>query len=73
MHDYKSYAGFTIGPIHDVMSHSRKTRELWFGSYFFSWFMEKMVEKLMMSYPRIKFLVPYVEVPFKLNKSITGK
>lgn len=29
-----SLAGFTIGPLDDLMGHARKTRELWFGSYF---------------------------------------
>ncbi len=72
MTSYKSYAGFTIGPIYDVLSHSRRTRELWFGSYFFSWFMEKMVETLS-AVPENEFLVPYVEMPFDPNRSITGK
>jgi CRISPR-associated protein Cmr2 len=67
-----SYAGFTIGPIYDVLSHARKTRELWFGSYFFSWFMEKIAEELSKN-SAIEFLVPYVEKPFQTNKSITGK
>lgn len=68
----KSYAGFTIGPIYDVLSHARKTREMWFGSYFFSWFMEKMIESLAANND-IKFLVPYVANPFQPNNSITGK
>lgn len=72
MHDYKSYAGFTIGPIHDVMSHSRKTRELWFGSYFFSWFMEKMIEHLAEN-NEITFFTPYVQKPFQPNTSRAGK
>ncbi|HCC69058.1 MAG TPA: type III-B CRISPR-associated protein Cas10/Cmr2 [Nitrospiraceae bacterium] len=67
-----SYAGFTIGPIYDVLSHARKTRELWFGSYFFSWFMEKIIESLAVS-NEIDFLVPYVGKPFQSNNSITGK
>lgn len=69
---YNSYAGFTIGPIYDVLSHARKTRELWFASYFFSWFMEKMIEELVNN-SAINFLVPYVEKPFQPNKSITGR
>ncbi|HED01037.1 MAG TPA: type III-B CRISPR-associated protein Cas10/Cmr2 [Proteobacteria bacterium] len=68
----QSYAGFTIGPIYDVLSYARKTRELWFGSYFFSWFMEKIIEELAKN-SVIEFLVPYVETPFQLNNTITGK
>jgi len=67
-----TYAGFTIGPIYDVLSSARKTRELWFGSYFFSWFMEKMIEELAKN-NAIEFLVPYVAIPFQSNNSITGK
>lgn len=72
MKDVNSYAGFTIGPIYDVLSHARKTRELWFGSYFFSWFMEKMIEELAKN-NKIDFLIPYIEKPFSSNKSLTGK
>jgi CRISPR-associated protein Cmr2 len=71
-YNIQSYAGFTIGPIYDVLSHARKTRELWFGSYFFSWFMERMIEELSKN-KDIKILVPYVEDPFQPNQSITGK
>ncbi len=67
-----SYAGFTIGPIYEVLSSARKTRELWFASYIFSWFMEKMIEELSRN-SNIKFLLPYVDNPFKPNNSITGK
>lgn len=70
-----SYAGFTIGPIYDVLSHSRKTRELWFASYFFSWFMEKMIEELLET-NQIKaedFLTPYIKEPFEENNSKAGK
>ena len=68
----KSYAGFTIGPIYDVLSHARKTRELWFGSYFFSWFMERMIEQLSQD-DDIDFITPYVQKPFIQNHSRIGK
>ncbi len=70
--EIKSYAGFTIGPIYEVLSSARKTRELWFASYFFSWFMEKTIETLSKNND-IEFLMPFVEVLFKPNTSITGK
>jgi len=70
--EINSYAGFTIGPIYEVLSSARKTRELWFASYFFSWFMEKTIEALSTN-GDIDFLLPYVEIPFNPNHSITGK
>ena len=69
----KSYAGFTIGPIHDVMRHSKKTRELWFGSYFFSWYMEKLTAALIGGKHDIVFLTPYVKEPYAPNCSLGGK
>ena len=70
----KTYAGFTIGPIYEVLGSARKTRELWFGSYFFSWFMEKLIEEILESDDKnIRFLSPYIKRPFGLNKSPTGK
>lgn len=58
--NFNSYAGFTIGPIYEVLSSARKTKELWFGSYFFSWFMESIIEKLSKN-TDIFFISPYVE------------
>lgn len=46
---YKSFFGFTIGPIYEVMRSSKKTRELWFGSFFFSWYTRLLCEKLIVS------------------------
>jgi CRISPR-associated protein Cmr2 len=34
--------GITIGPIIDTMASAKKERELWFGSYLFSWLMEDL-------------------------------
>jgi CRISPR-associated protein Cmr2 len=70
----KTYAGFTIGPIYEVLGSARKTKELWFGSYFFSWFMEKLIEEILKSNNKnIHFLSPYIKKPFEFNKSPTGK
>jgi len=69
----KTYAGFTIGPIYEVLGSARKTKELWFGSYFFSWFMEKLIEEILESDDKsIHFLSPYIKKP-EFNKSPTGK
>ena len=56
---FNSYAGFTIGPIYEVLSSARKTKELWFVSYFFSWFMESIVDELSKN-KDIFFISPYV-------------
>jgi len=55
-----SYAGFTIGPINDVLKHARKTREMWFGSYFLSWYMEEFERELQKN-NKINFLTPFIE------------
>ncbi|MCJ7483638.1 MAG: type III-B CRISPR-associated protein Cas10/Cmr2 [Thermodesulfovibrionales bacterium] len=55
-----SYAGFTIGPIVEVLSSAKKTRELWFGSYFFSWYMECLCLELGKN-KKIQFIIPYFE------------
>ena len=44
--EYQSYAGFTIGPIVEVIASGRKTREIWFGSFFFSWFVERLLQEI---------------------------
>ncbi len=70
-----SYAGFTIGPIIEVLSHSQKTRELWFGSYFFSWYMEKLIEIIIgqVKNKTITFLTPYVDTQnFQSSQSTVG-
>ncbi|MEW6194393.1 MAG: type III-B CRISPR-associated protein Cas10/Cmr2 [Bacteroidota bacterium] len=43
---YQSLFGFTIGPIVEVLMHSKKSRELWCGSYFFSLYMKELNDKL---------------------------
>ena len=74
----KTYAGYTIGPIYDVMRHARKTRELWFASYFFSWFMEKLIEEILARGRQgVKVLMPWYETKpdgtFVSNASRSGK
>ncbi len=68
---YISYAGFTIGPIYEVLTHVKKTREVWLGSYFFSWYMEKMI--IALSECEIEFIVPYIEKPIKESHDMVGK
>lgn len=58
-----NYIALTIGPIYETMSYCKKTRELWVGSYFFSYFMKKLITKLSEEDSEIKidFLVPFVK------------
>lgn len=65
----KSYLGLTIGPIYEVMNNSRKTREMWFGSFFFSLFIKKIYQKLKED-NGICFIIPYHET--ELPKTRAG-
>lgn len=58
-----NYIALTIGPIYETMSYCKKTRELWVGSYFFSYFMKKLITKVSEEDSEIKidFLVPFVK------------
>lgn len=55
----KTIFGFTIGPIYEMMSHSKKTRELWFSSYFFSFYMRKLFEELQ---KKFKIIIPQINL-----------
>lgn len=39
--------GITIGPILETILHTKRTRETWFASYLFSWYMELFVKNLL--------------------------
>lgn len=69
--NHKSVFGFTIGPIYELMSHSKKTRELWFSSFFFSWYVKKLYYELVKS-NGIKFLKPYIDNISTLPKTKAG-
>ncbi|GHU89697.1 type III-B CRISPR-associated protein Cas10/Cmr2 [Bacteroidia bacterium] len=40
------YLGITIGPIYDTILQAQKTREFWFGSYFFSHLMKLILREI---------------------------
>ncbi|MEW6654460.1 MAG: type III-B CRISPR-associated protein Cas10/Cmr2 [Bacteroidota bacterium] len=69
MNTEKYLIGFNIGPIYEVMKHSKKTRELWFGSYLFSMLIKMVYEKLSKS--RYTIIKPYYEEVNK-EKSTAG-
>ena len=51
------YIGLTIGPIYKTLQHAKKTRELWAGSYIFSYIMKRLIQQL----KGRQFVIPYVD------------
>jgi CRISPR-associated protein Cmr2 len=56
-----TYIGITIGPIYKTLSGAKKTRELWGGSYLFSYLMERILEPFAVGNVKRDFIVPYIE------------
>jgi len=54
-----SYIALTIGPIYKTLKKAKKTREIWGGSYFFSFIMKQIAKKLFEK--KVEFITPYVE------------
>ena len=52
------YTAMTIGPIYKTLRNAKKTREIWGGSYFFSFFMKEVIKNLDIDYKKI--ITPYV-------------
>jgi len=51
------YVALTIGPIYKTLSEAKKTRELWGGSYIFSYIMKKII----VTFKSREFIVPYIK------------
>ncbi len=51
------YCGVTLGPIYKTISQARKTRELWSGSYLFSYLMKELIRALEIEDKRL--ILPY--------------
>ena len=43
----KYYTALTIGPIYKTLANARHTRELWAGSYTFSYLMKQILRKIL--------------------------
>jgi CRISPR-associated protein Cmr2 len=56
-----TYLALTIGPIYKTLKDAKKTRELWGGSYLFSYVMKQIITQ----FKEREFIVPYIK-----NKSI---
>ena len=52
-----NYLALSIGPIIETLSYCKKTRELWVGSYFFSYFMRTLIGELG---DDVDMILPYV-------------
>ncbi len=51
------YIALTIGPIYKTLKNAKKTRELWGGSYIFSYVMKHLIEE----FNDREFIVPYID------------
>ncbi len=51
------YIALTIGPIYKTLSNAKKTRELWGGSYLFSYIMKQIIK----AFKEREFIVPYIK------------
>ncbi len=52
-----TYLALTIGPIYKTLKDAKKTKELWGGSYIFSYIMKKIIEE----FRDREFIVPYIK------------
>jgi len=52
-----TYLALTIGPIYKTLKDAKKTRELWGGSYIFSYVMKQIIEQ----FQEREFVVPYIK------------
>jgi len=56
-----NYIALTIGPIYKTLKNAKKTRELWGGSYFFSYVVKSIIKKLLENgIKEDDFITPYV-------------
>jgi len=61
------YIALTIGPIYKTLQNAKSTREIWGASYFFSYVMKKIIEKLIdRGINEEEFITPFVDKE-KLN------
>ena len=67
------YTALTIGPIYKTLRNAKKTREIWGGSYFFSFFMKEVIKKLLKKGIKEDDIVaPYVEESIFKEKNGVG-
>ena len=67
------YTALTIGPIYKTLRNAKKTREVWGGSYFFSFFMKEVIKKLLeKGIKKDDIVTPYVEERIFKEKNGVG-
>ena len=62
------YIALTIGPIYKTLANSKKPKELFSGSYIFSYIMRKIIQK----FQHREFITPYIKDKSIFNKSDVG-
>ncbi len=56
------YIALTIGPIYKTLKNARSTREIWGASYFFSYVMKSIIQKLLEAGVKEEaFITPYID------------
>ena len=62
------YIALTIGPIYKTLANAKTTRELWGGSYIFSYIMKEIIK----AFKDREFIIPYVkdETIFDIGKGV---
>lgn len=63
-----NYIAVTIGPIYDTIKQVKRTRSIWMASYFFSWFMRRILEDVE-TINKTLIHLPYRE---KIHKGVYG-
>ncbi len=56
-----SYLALTVGPIYKTFQRAKSTREIWGVSYFFSYFMKSIIQKVLQKDTTSYFITPYVD------------
>jgi len=64
----KTYTALSIGPIYKTLTQAKKTREIWGGSFIFSYIMKEIIKKI-----NKEFITPYVDKTILNENSKIGK
>ena len=62
------YIALTIGPIYKTLQNAKKPKELWSGSYFFSYVMKEIISR----FRDRTFVTPYIEDPSVFEERDVG-
>lgn len=68
----QNYIGITIGPIYKTLALADKTREIWGGSYLFSWLCKELIKGILESSTGIDKNQILLPSPNSINESTPG-